>query len=254
MNRRTILGFIAVAVVLAAGFVAYLWHGAAPAPAGDTHAASGTLPHIEHPLGPAPDAALPALADSDGPLSAAIAALLQSAALPDAFFPTQLAHRFVATIDNLPREQVAVPARLLQPAAGSFAVDDKDGAPALAAANSARYARYLDILRRTDPQEAVALYRRFYPLFQQSYEELGYPGHYFNDRVVEAIDNLLATPDVASPVPLVRPSVMYRFADPNLESLSAGQKALVRLGRDGALEVKARLRAIRALIVAQPHA
>ena len=253
MNRHTILGFIVVAAVLAGGFVAYLWHGPIPAPGAAALTGGGAPPHIEHPLGPASDEPLPALADSDGPLASAIAGLLQSAALPDAFFPTQLAHRLVATVDNLPREQIASPARLLQPASGSIAVDEHDGALALAAANSERYARYLDILRRTDSQEAVALYRRFYPLFQQSYEDLGYPGHYFNDRVVEAIDNLLATPDVAGPVPLVRPSVMYRFADPSLESLSAGQKALLRLGHDGALEVKTRLRAIRALIVTQPH-
>jgi len=37
-------------------------------------------------------------------------------------------------------------------------------------------------------------------LFQQSYEDLGYPGQYFNDRLVEVIDDMLKTPDVQGPI------------------------------------------------------
>jgi hypothetical protein len=92
---------------------------------------------------------------------------------------------------------------------------------------------------------AVEIYAQAYPLFQQAYEQLGYPGKYFNDRLVEAIDDLLAAPEVDAPLKLMQPKVLYEFADPDLETRSAGQKILIRMGKDNALKVKAKLREVR---------
>ena len=48
-----------------------------------------------------------------------------------------------------------------------------------------------------------------------------------------------------------QPKVLYEYADPALESLSAGQKALVRMGPDNEAKVKAKLRELRRMIAAQ---
>jgi len=93
------------------------------------------------------------------------------------------------------------------------------------------------------------VYERLYPLFQQSYEDLGYPGKYFNDRLVEVIDHLLQAPEAAGPVPLVQPKVFYEYADADLESRSAGQKLLMRMGPANERLIKEKLRAFRAEIV-----
>jgi len=250
MNRNLIIG-LAGAAVLAAGGAYYYWHNAqkpAPEPATSTRA------KIENPLGPAPATPLPTLADSDDAFGTELATLFHSQGLPDLFYPTRLARRFVATVDNLPREQVAATVRLMRPPPGAIVVKGEEPSLSLAPENSARYAAYLQLLTAVDANQAVALYRRYYPLLQQAYDELGYPGHYFNDRVVEVIDHLLATPDVSDPVPLIHPSVMYKFADPRVEALSAGQKALLRIGRDNAAAVKTKLREIRALIATRPAA
>jgi len=92
------------------------------------------------------------------------------------------------------------------------------------------------------------VYLRFYPLFQKAYQDLGYPTGYFNDRLVKVIDMLLATPQIAAPIDLVRPNVMYVYADPKVESLPAGQKLLIRMGTDNAAVVKAKLMELRAII------
>ncbi len=96
-----------------------------------------------------------------------------------------------------------------------------------------------------DPKQLVAAYARFYPLFQEEYRALGYPSGAFNDRVIEAIDDLLAAPEIARPVGLVQPKVVYEFADPGLESLSAGQKLMVRIGLRNERAAKAWLRDVR---------
>jgi hypothetical protein len=108
------------------------------------------------------------------------------------------------------------------------------------------------------------MYRRLYPLLQEAYEELGYPGKYFNDRVVEVIDDLLAAPDVVSPIKLKRIEVpgaipgkaggLYVFEDAKLEARTAGQKILLRVGHDNAVKLKAKLAEVRARIASGPGA
>ena len=120
--------------------------------------------------------------------------------------------------------------------------------------NGQRYAAYLRALQAIDTRRVAALYVQYYPLFQQAYEELGYPRGYFNDRLIEVIDHLLAAPEVREPVRLVQPKVMYQFADPELEARSAGQKLLMRMGNANAALVKDKLRALRAELTASPPA
>jgi hypothetical protein len=111
--------------------------------------------------------------------------------------------------------------------------------------NAARYTTYVRALEAVDSAKLVAIYVHFYPLFQQAYAELGYPSRYFNDRVFEVIDNLLAAPEIKGPIALTQPKVLYEFADPALRDLSAGQKTLVRMGPENEAKVKAKLRELK---------
>lgn len=161
-----------------------------------------------------------------------------------------LIEKFVATIDNLPRKHVAERLRPVGRIDGAFLVDpDPDtDAYVLAEENFERYDFLVDMIARADIDGIVDAYRRYYPLFQQAYVGLGYPDAYFNDRAVEVIDHLLATPQPDGPIRLVRPHVLYEFADPELESLSSGQKLLLRIGPDNAARVREALQALRSRI------
>ena len=99
----------------------------------------------------------------------------------------------------------------------------------------------------------MALYLRLYPLFQKSYEELGYPNKYFNDRVIEVIDNLLAAPDIKEPVKLLQPKIVYIYADPDLEGRSIGQRTLMRIGTENEAKVKTKLQEIRQELLLHMH-
>ena len=113
------------------------------------------------------------------------------------------------------------------------------------ATNYERYRPLIDMFTLADPDTVSDLYRRYYPLLQKSYEALGYPNAYFNDRVVEVIDHLLATPEPDEPPRVVRPHVLYEFADPEYEALSSGQKLLLRMGPENAGRVKRALQELR---------
>jgi hypothetical protein len=221
-----------------------------PAP----QAAAPPAPAIQHPVPPAAEqqTPLPPLDQSDPVVRDSLIGLLGKPAVAKFVVPHQVIRDFVVTVDNLPRKKVAAELRPLQPTPGDTAVDQQGGSTMLSQQNYARYAALMNVVGSTDPKALAAVYFRLYPLFQQAYENLGYPGKYFNDRMVQAIDSLLATPDVQGPIALVRPKVFYQFADPKLEALPAGQKLLIRMGPQNAGIIKAKLQQFRAAITAQP--
>jgi hypothetical protein len=164
--------------------------------------------------------------------------------------PIALVRRIVATVDNLPRE--TAPRRMvpLVPVPGAFAVAANGEHFTIAPANFARYTPYVRVLEAIDTRSLVRDYARAYPLFQRAYEELGYPGQQFNDRLLAALDDLIAAPVPAAAPELLQPRVQYEFADPDLETRSAGQKIMLRMGAENAARVKAKLAEIRREIVA----
>lgn len=198
---------------------------------------------------PAASQPLPSLAGSDRAFGGAVASLVGRGAFAQWWVPDQLILHLVSTIDNLARSQAPVRAWPVKPTPGHLQVR-ADGAQAvLDDSNYARYAPYMAWLRRVDAARTVAVYLDFYPLFQQAWRALGYPKGQFNDRLLQVIDNLLAAPEPSGPIRLVQPHVLYRYADPGLESASAGQKILMRIGPANEREVKAKLRELRSQLL-----
>jgi hypothetical protein len=109
----------------------------------------------------------------------------------------------------------------------------------------------MQIIEGADPQALVAWYVHAYPLFQEAYRQLGYPKGYFNDRLIVVIDDMLTAPEPTQPPELVRSKTHYVYADPAMESLSAGQKLLIRVGPANEAKLKTQLRAIRARLIGQ---
>lgn len=202
--------------------------------------------------GPTPE--LPSLQDSDVPVQDAVDNIFGMPDLETLFNFDGLVRRLVVTIDNLPRRRLSLKHLPVQTAPGQFLVAPADAGQdevyVIRQENYDRYTPYVKLLESLDTDTFTDLYTQYYPLFQEAYVELGYPSAYFNDRLVSVIDHLLATPQVDRPVRLVRPHVLYKFADPDLEQLSSGQKAMIRMGPENAERVKAKLREIRAKITA----
>jgi len=262
-----IAAVLACAVAAAAAWWFWLRTAEAPvvpppvAAAPEAPGAPPPLPEASGPQNPvdalAPaETALPALAESDARVVELLSGLVGRDKLASFLITDGFVRRVVATVDNLGRAQA--PSRMwpVQPMPQRFAVDGTGEAPTVAAANAARYSAFLAFAEAVPMESAVALYARLYPLFQQAYEELGYPRRYFNDRLVAVLDHLLRAPEPQGPlrvkltpvntdVPNPRPWVRYEFVDPALESLSSGQKILVRMGPANAARAKALIRDLR---------
>lgn len=206
-------------------------------------------PAIQHPIETgAPAGPLPTLAESDKPLVEGLASAIERDAIARWMIPQDLVRRIVVTVDNLPRRSYAQRLSPLRPVPGKFTVVGADAQMKIAPQNAARYTPLVRAFDAVNSEKLVALYVRFYPLFQEAYREQGYPNAYFNDRLVEVLDLLIATREMPGQLAIAQPKVLYEYADPALEALPSGQKILLRIGPENAARVKAKLRDIRSLV------
>lgn len=191
---------------------------------------------------------LPALADSDADILAALGSLTGSDTTRVWLRPEHVIERIVATVDALPRPKLAQRVWPLNPVAGEFTVVDGEQGKLIAAENAVRYVPYVRAFDAIDSEAAVAAYRRWYPLFQSAYRQLGYPDGQFNDRLLVVIDHVLAAPTPPEPIAVQFNGVLYEYVDPALQSASVGHKLMMRMGADNARMFKRKLKRIRALL------
>lgn len=264
----------AVVVAMIAGAAAWWWFGrpaqvppastppiAAPAP---PPAAPASLPRaateaaIEHPIEP-PAGAAPLVSAE---LADALADLIGRKAVLTFLQVDQFARRFVATVDNLGRSHAPPALWPVNPTPDRFLTQTGAEGEVISADNSLRYTPFVLLVETVDVGRAVDLYARMYPLLQSTYEGLGFPRRHFNDRLFAVIDLLLATPEASYPirlklleikgsVPSLQPWLRYQYADPTLESLTAGQKILLRVGPVNQRRLKAKLAEVRQQLVAR---
>lgn len=219
----------------------------------------------DEPLDSEADVSLPEPEDTDSIVRAEMRELFGAASVESLLVPKDIVRRFVITVDSLDRDPVPLWLRPVRRVPGIFAVEKAVTEPAsggqgddfrpeqvrltTSEQNLRRYAPLMKMVDRIDVSAFATVYKRYYPLIQDSYDQIGNPdSRYFNDRFVEIIDHLLETPEVEGAIELAQPKVLYKFADPDLERRSHGQKALLRIGPSNAGKVKEKLRSLRRLI------
>ncbi len=196
---------------------------------------------------------LPVLNESDTSILAALQQL-RGEGLLQLLVPQELLRKFVLAVNNVAEGKVIHEYRpVVSPPppfiADTFsvmvagtAVDQERVSPN----NYQRYEPYVTTLALIDSDAAAAVYRRFYPLMEEAFRELGLKKPNFHSVMIAAIDNILAAPDVQGDLLLVRPKVFYQYADPALEILPQTHKLMLRMGPENARSVKASLRQLRA--------
>lgn len=252
--KQSLVVTLAAIIAIAAVFGIYYWYdreGPAATPATAPAVAAAPVAPAA-PAAPSPPADDPAvdhatpLDASDGKVVEALSGISGwSASLLHLLLTKDLVRHVVATVDALPRDKLPVAAVPLRSVPGAFSVVTQGTHSTIAAANARRYDPYVKAVGALDMRGVAAVYRHFYPQFQQAYRELGYPKGDFNERLIEVIDDLLEAPEPKTPLEVVAPGVMYHFVDPDLEALPAGQKILVRVGPDSEGTLKGLLRQFR---------
>lgn len=201
---------------------------------------------------------LPVLSESD---SSVLNALLQlrGEGLLELLVPQELLRKFVLAVNNIAEGKVIHEYRPVNSPPPPFVVETFsvmiEGAAVeqerVSPNNFTRYEPYVTTLALIDSDAAVAVYRRFYPLLEEAFDELGLKKPNFHSVLIAAIDNLLAAPDHQGDLLLIRPKVFYQYADPALEQLPQTHKLMLRMGPENARGMKASLRQLRARLITQ---
>jgi hypothetical protein len=159
-----------------------------------------------------------------------------------------LARRFAAAVyavaeGHSPRRAIERPL-----VTGRFAVVSVGDETRIDPASYARYDAIASTIAAIDVDRAVAAYRLLHPLLDQAWGEVGAPGDTLDSAARRAIDQLLAAPEAPAEATVELREGLYRWSDPTLESSTAAQKHLLRMGPANAAKLKTALRRWRAAL------
>jgi DUF3014 family protein len=107
-----------------------------------------------------------------------------------------------------------------------------------------RYARYAEAVSALDARGSARLYATLKPRVRDAYRRLGAQNEEFDPVLERAIVELLRVPVVEGDVALNPKGIVYAFADPRLERMSAAQKQFLRMGPQNVRAVQSKLREI----------
>jgi hypothetical protein len=199
----------------------------------------------EQPLGNTPEPvtdpvvaeALPKLDQSDAPV---IAKLLEisGGGFQQWIIDQHLIRKFVRAVNALEEGKLVSQYRPFSDPKTPFAVAQAGDVWHIKPDNYTRYTPYITSLELVGAVKLANLYRDYYPLLQQAYEELGVNKGTFHDVMLRALKRLESTPIPSPEFPLIRPSVAYVFAAPDMEQRSQVEKLLFRLGADNSQRLK----------------
>lgn len=188
---------------------------------------------------------LPQLDESDNWLQAKLMKMTWRKELLKLIIDDDMIRRFVVFTDNFAQGQLAYEySPFIQPSIAFSAKEtdkynqNKDRIWQWDEKTTHRFSLYIDLLRSFDSEELVTWYIELKPLIDQAYAELGYEDSDFTDTLQQAITRVLDMEIPKQPIELIRPSVMYKYNDPKIESLDDSDKLLLRLGKENLLVIK----------------
>jgi hypothetical protein len=253
LTRKPISRSVLVAglLVLIAGFVAWFIVVRGPgrqnaAPAGASTVPAPTAP-AQGALGTTPaDVTVPPLDESDSVVRELVRQLSSHPTVAAWLATDGLIRNFTVSLANVadgvtPERHL----RTLRPT-GAFAVTSQGEHLVIDPASYRRYDNIAAAVSSIDAAGAAQLYTTLKPRIAEAYRDLGHPDTPVDQAVEQAIVSLLRTPIPSGPV-VVQPGqrgIGYVYADARLESLSAAQKQLLRMGPVNARTIQRSLRAI----------
>jgi hypothetical protein len=240
--------WVAVTLLLvaaaAAAYFVFVWRQpAAPAQTAAAAPAAGAAT-ASPPLGGKGEAlTLPPLDASDTLVRTLVQALTESPTVMAGLPTTGLIRNFTVVVANIAEGATpAKQAKVLRPTA-PFRIVTRDGGTFVDPRSYDRYARIADAAASIDAAGAAKLYATLKPRIEDAQRDLG-AADSFDHTLERAIVALLNTPAIDGSERLKPKGIGYGYADDRLESLTAAQKQLLRMGPRHGRVIKAKLRAL----------
>jgi hypothetical protein len=206
--------------------------------------APSAAPRRSGPLVEADQIALPPLAETDA-LMRALVVKLSSHPRALAWLATNgLIENFTVATLNLSEGKSPVAQWATLAPKARFTVAKTSHGAVLDPKSYQRYNDYAAAIGGLDPAGTARLYLTVKPRITDAYRALGYPEGDFDPVLERAIGVLLTTRPLEGDIALREKVITYEFVDPDIESLPAAAKQLMRMGPDNMRIVQAKLRDI----------
>jgi hypothetical protein len=216
----------------------------AESPAATRTSSGVATPNHPLPVEHASDITVPPLDESDALVRQLVSQLSTHPTVAAWLTTDKLIRNFAVVIENIADH--ASPAGHLRPVkpTAAFAVRSDGAGISIDPSSYHRYDTAADAFAAIDARSAARLYATLKPRISEALRDLGDPRGDADAMLRRAIVELLATPVVETRIPLKQTGVMYAFEDPALESLSAAQRQLLRMGPRNVRNVQQKLREI----------
>lgn len=173
---------------------------------------------------------LPRLDESDQFVRDRISMMSSKEGLKTWLSTDDLLRRSASYLDGLSRGVILGKIFPLSSPESNFATHRDGDVIWLNAGNYERYNATIQVLTSIDMKLVAQMFHFSRPLLESAFSELGYQPRQMDGIILTALDQVISTPVIVEPIQLTRDSVIYKFADPGLESLTPLQKQLIRSG------------------------
>jgi len=191
-------------------------------------------------------AVLPELQNSDAEFKQDVLAISGSAQLKRGLFKEQIINKTISSVNDM-AQGMRPPAKVLRELThpSAFLVIQRGDKLYISPKSYQRYDQLAQAINEIDNQAAIALYKKYLPLFQVVFSEFSYPKDYkVLDIFKAAVGKIIQAPIITGRIEVIRPAVYYKFADPKLEKLSALDKQMLRMGPNNTRLIQNKLREI----------
>lgn len=163
--------------------------------------------------------------------------------------PDQQIRKWVFMVDNIAEGSFPVQNRPLSYDVDKFQADETDNTEVfyLSERNFKRAEQLINTITQIPAEELVRYYQHWLPLLNDAYDELGREDN-FEERLQQAIENILAIEPLNDKIQLKHPSVFYVYSDKNLEKADKLHKLFWRLGPKNTAKVQAYLKTVEPLV------
>lgn len=185
------------------------------------------------------------LDESDGAVKSSFVSIASSPLVAKYLVDESLLQKFVINVNSIATKTLSPNHNLVTTPSTEFRVYQQADSQWIDAASFKRYNSYVDALESMDTSELIQLMDTYKPILEQKFAEISPPNTSFDKTLMNAIDELLDTPVVPLPIEVYSDSVMYKFKDEKLESLSAPQKQLLRTGPENTRRIQDVLRKLK---------
>jgi hypothetical protein len=164
----------------------------------------------------------------------------------------QSIRKFVQFMENVSRGKVPHKYFKFLAPSGQMTVDEMPNKEySLDSKSYKRYNQFANTIDSLDTEALVYTYTMLKPFIETAWDEMKTPGQSFDEVVLKAIKQVQTAPAIREEIRLIRPSVMYKFADTRLEQLNAVSKQMLRMGPRNTRIIQKKLDAIEILLRAR---